>query len=77
MKIQQILKLCDDKKRNVNNNLKKLELILEGDDYLEVVMELGKMLRDSWKKDKVKTKCSDFVKLPMKHYYAKNEEEKR
>lgn len=34
MKIQQILKLCDEKKRNVNNNFKKLELILEGDDYL-------------------------------------------
>jgi hypothetical protein len=30
MRIQEILKLCDDKKRNINNNLKKLELILEG-----------------------------------------------
>ena len=34
MKIQQILKLCDEKKRNVNNNFKKLELILDGPDSL-------------------------------------------
>lgn len=61
MKIQQILKLCDEKKRSVNNNFKKLELMLEGDDYLEVVKELGKMLRDSWKKDKSKLKCTDVI----------------
>jgi hypothetical protein len=61
IKIQSILRLCDDRKRMVNNNLKKLELILEGDSYVEVIRELGKMLRDSWKKDKSKVKCMDFV----------------
>lgn len=61
MKIQEILKLCDCKKRAVNNNFRKLELILDGHDCLEIIKELGKMLRDSWKKDKSKVKCIDVV----------------
>jgi hypothetical protein len=59
--IQEVLKLCDDGKRKINNNLKKLELILQGEGYIEVIKELGKMLRDSWRKDKSKLKCTDFV----------------
>lgn len=39
---------------------------------MEVVKELGKMLRDSWKKDKAKTKCSDFVKMPVKFSRLQN-----
>lgn len=52
LRIQEVLKLCDGKKRAINNNFKKLEYILEGPDSLEVIKELGKLLRESWKKDK-------------------------
>ena len=46
-----ILKMCDEKKRTVNNNLKKLEFLFKfPETRTELVKELGKMLRDSWKK---------------------------
>jgi hypothetical protein len=73
--IQKILKLCDDGKRKVNNNLNKLELILLNDNYIEVVKELGKMQRDSWKKDKSKLKCTDLVQEEFPNKTNSHEEQ--
>jgi hypothetical protein len=47
------LELCNEKKRSVNNNKAKFLCIVEDEaDRLEITKQLGKMLREAWKKEK-------------------------
>ena len=67
-----ILKMCDEKKRTVNNNLKKLDFLFKfPETRTELIKELGKMLRDSWKKQKSKHKINDTLCLAKHKYIAK------
>ena len=53
--------MCDDTKRSINNNLRKLQHLFSNPDIrVELIKELGKLLRDSWKKQKSKNKCPDI-----------------
>ena len=47
---------CNSTKRNINNNFEKFKAIVEFEDRLELIKELGKLLRKSWSSEKQKTK---------------------
>ena len=44
--------LCLSKKRSENNNLVKFKAIADFEDRIELIKELGKLLRQSWKNEK-------------------------
>lgn len=43
---------CLSKKRSENNNFAKFKAIVEFDDRIELIKELGKLLRSSWANEK-------------------------
>ena len=47
-KIRKIMELCRSPKRSVNNNLNKFREIADFEDRIELIKELGKLLRQSW-----------------------------
>lgn len=61
--IRKILEICNSEKRKINNNLNKFKAIVEFEDRIELIKELGKLLRQSWSTEKKRIKAGLAEKM--------------